>query len=116
MGYYWYNGHKIEYLRYNNLKSKDLVERLKYRLYGICFKDEEYVERGFKLSNKGIVVKLEDDFNMEVAWDIVMDKESKVILMKKNPKLCRNLVWYSLFNGNREMRNRVLECIDSILS
>lgn len=115
MGYYWYNGHKIEYLRYRCLRSTDLVERIKYRLYGICFGDEEYVERGFKLS-KGIVIKLEDDFGMEVAWDIVMDKERRVILMKKNPRLCDNLVWYSLFDGDRKMRNRVLECIESILN
>lgn len=115
MGYYWYNGHKIEYLRYRCLRSTDLVERIKYRLYGICFGDEEYVERGFKLS-KGIVIKLEDDFGMEVAWDIVMDKERRVILMKKNPRLCDNLVWYSLFDGDRKMRDRVLECIESILN
>lgn len=96
------------------MEAMNLVERISTRLYGICFGEEEYLDSGFKIA-KGIVIKLVNDESMDISWDILIDLENRVVVLKKNPKLIENLNWWSFFNYNIDMQNVLVLGLDRLL-
>ena len=111
---FWYNNRRIDYHKFNNLKSEDMVERILTRLYGICFGREEYQDDGFKIV-KGIVVRLINDESMDILWDIDINLDEKTIILKKNPSKTNNLNWFSFVSNNIEIRKSLKDKIDLLL-
>ncbi len=96
------------------MEAVDLVERISTRLHSICFGYEEYLGSGFKIA-KGIIVRLVNDESMDISWDILVDLDNRVIILKKNPKLTENLNWWSFFTYNIDMQNVLVLGLDKLL-